>query len=80
MKGKAVSAEALALQRVVSAVREVQVASQRLEAHYLQYCDEPPTTLELAGFAAATQELKDSREAFDALVADGRRGKTCGTH
>ncbi|MBC8752295.1 hypothetical protein OKW42_006414 [Paraburkholderia sp. WC7.3d] len=71
MKVKAVSAEASALERVVSAAREVQAASQRLEAHYLQYPDEPPTTLELARFAAAMQELKDAREAFDALVAKG---------
>ncbi|OUL80451.1 hypothetical protein [Paraburkholderia hospita] len=68
MKDKKVSAEASALVRVVSAAREVQAASQRLEAHYAQAPDEQPSTLELARFAAAMQELKDAREAFDALV------------
>ncbi|MFP3558714.1 hypothetical protein SB861_49870 [Paraburkholderia sp. SIMBA_049] len=68
MKDKKVSAEASALERVVSAAREVQVASQRLEAHYAQTPEEQPSTLELARFAAAMQELKDAREAFDALV------------
>ncbi|SOE87039.1 hypothetical protein SAMN05446935_7587 [Burkholderia sp. YR290] len=68
MKEKKVSAEASALERVVSAAREVQSVSQRLEAHYTQAADEQPSTLELARFAAAMQELKDAREAFDALV------------
>ncbi|MFM0005650.1 MULTISPECIES: hypothetical protein [Paraburkholderia] len=54
MKEKAVSAEASAL--------------ERLEAHYAQAPDEQPSTLELARFATAMQELKDAREAFDALV------------
>lgn len=40
-----------------------------LEAHYAQAPDEQPSTLELARFASAMQELKDAREAFDALVA-----------
>ena len=70
MKEKAVSAEASALERVVSAAREVHAASQRLEAHYAQAPDEQPSTLELARFASAMQELKDAREAFDALVAN----------
>jgi len=69
MKEKAVSAEASALERVVSAAREVHAASQRLEAHYAQAPDEQPSTLELARFASAMQELKDARDAFDALVA-----------
>jgi predicted negative regulator of RcsB-dependent stress response len=68
MKEKKVSAEASALERVVSAAREVQAASQRLEVHYAQTPDEQPSTLELARFAAVMQELKDAREAFDALV------------
>jgi len=68
MKDKKVSAEASALERVVSAAREVQAVSQRLEAHYEQDPEEQPSTLELARFAAAMQELKDAREAFDALV------------
>lgn len=69
MKDKHISSESRALERVVSAAREVQAASLRLEAHYARHSDAPPTTLELARFAAAMQELKDAREAFDALVA-----------
>ena len=69
MKEKAVSPEASALERVVSAAREVQAASQWLDAHYAQTPDEQPSTLKLARFASAMQELKDAREAFDALVA-----------
>ena len=65
---KKVSAEARALERVVSAAREVQAASLRLEAHYAEGLHEQPSTLESARFAAAIQELKDAREAFDALV------------
>jgi cytochrome c-type biogenesis protein CcmH/NrfG len=68
MKGKKVSAEACALERVVSAAREVQAASLRLEAHYAEHPNELPSTLELARFAAAMQELKNAREAFDTLV------------
>ncbi|QBR02487.1 tetratricopeptide repeat protein [Paraburkholderia pallida] len=68
MTGKKVSAEASALERVVSAAREAQAASQRLKAHYAQAPDEQPSTLELARFAAAMQELKEAREAFDTLV------------
>lgn len=63
--------EARALERVVSAAREVQAASLWLEAHYARHSDTQPTTVELAQFAAAMQELKDAREAFDALVANG---------
>ncbi|CAB3795317.1 hypothetical protein LMG28614_04150 [Paraburkholderia ultramafica] len=68
MKENKVSAEARALERVVSAAREVQAASLRLEARYAEDPHEQPSTLELAIFAAAMQELKDAREAFDALV------------
>ncbi|MGF6638457.1 hypothetical protein OKW38_000523 [Paraburkholderia sp. MM5496-R1] len=68
MKAKKVSAEARALERVVTAAREVQAASLRLEAHYAGDPRKQPTTLALARFAAAMQELKDAREAFDALL------------
>ena len=64
MKEKKVSAEASALERVVSAAREVQAASQRLETHYAQAPAEQPSTLELARFAAAMQELKERAGSF----------------
>ena len=60
--------EALALERVVSAAREVHAASIALEAHFADHDSRQPSTLELARFAAAMQELKDARQAFDDLV------------
>jgi hypothetical protein len=63
------SHEALALERVVSAAREVYAASTALEAHFGEEGGRHPSTLELARFAAAMQELRDAREAFDVLVS-----------
>ena len=65
---KARSAEAFALERVAAAAREVQVASTALKAHFAEDGGRQPSTLELARFAAAMQELKDAREAFDLLI------------
>jgi hypothetical protein len=62
------SSEARALERVANTAREVQAASIALEAHFSNGASHAPTTLELARFAAAMQELKDAREAFDALM------------
>jgi hypothetical protein len=62
------SAEAFALERVASAAREVQAASTALKAHFAADGGRQPSTLELARFAAAMQELKDAREAFDRLI------------
>jgi hypothetical protein len=63
------SDEALALERVAVAAREVQAASTVLQAHFAVDGGRQPSTLELARFAAAMQELKDAREAFDLLIA-----------
>lgn len=68
-KKNALSHEALALERVVSAAREVYAASTALEAHFGEEGGRQPSTLELARFAAAMQELRDAREAFDVLVS-----------
>jgi hypothetical protein len=65
------SPEAQALARVAVAAREVQAASTALEPHYSGDGTRHPSMLELARFAAAMQELKDAREAFDLLLADG---------
>jgi hypothetical protein len=65
------SDEALALERVAAAAREVQAASTALKAHFADEGARQPSTLELARFAAAMQELKDAREAFDLLISDG---------
>jgi hypothetical protein len=64
------SPEAQALERVALAAREVQAASTALKPHYSGDGTRQPSMLELARFAAAMQELKDAREAFDLLVAD----------
>ena len=65
---KSQSAEALALERVAAAAREVQAASTALKSHFAAHGGRQPSTLELARFAAAMQELKDAREAFDLLI------------
>jgi hypothetical protein len=65
------SPEAQALARVAVAAREVQAASTALEPHYSGDGARQPSMLELARFAAAMQELKDAREAFDLLLANG---------
>jgi hypothetical protein len=65
---KSQSDEAFALERVASAAREVQAASTALKAHFADDGARQPSTLELARFAAAMQELKDARDAFDLLI------------
>jgi cytochrome c-type biogenesis protein CcmH/NrfG len=62
------SDEALALERVAAAAREVQAASTALQTHFAGDGGRQPSMLELARFAAAMQELKDAREAFDRLI------------
>src|ERR1700737_4307273 len=68
-KEKTLSLEALALERVVGAAREVYAASTAREAHFAEDGSRQPSTLEFARFAAAMQELRDAREAFDVLVS-----------
>ncbi|MGF6756764.1 hypothetical protein [Paraburkholderia sp. GAS42] len=68
-KEKTPSYEALALERVVGAAREVYAASTALEVHFGEEESQQPSTLVLARFAAAMQELGDAREAFDVLVS-----------
>ena len=63
------SHEAFVLERVAAAAREVQAASTALKSHFAADSGRHPSTLELARFAAAMQELKDAREAFDLLIA-----------
>jgi len=71
--GKPRSDEAIALERVVDAAREVHAASIALEVSFAEKGSEKPSTLQLARFAAAMQELRDAREAFDKLVSGGER-------
>ena len=63
------SPEAVALERIAAAAREVQAASAALEEHFDGNGGAQPSTLELARFAAAMQELRDAREEFDRLMA-----------
>jgi hypothetical protein len=49
------SGEALALERVAAAAREVQAASTALKAHFMEDGGRQPSMLELARFAAAKQ-------------------------
>jgi hypothetical protein len=69
-KSKDKSSEAKALECVANAAREVQAASVALEALFSDGASHAPTTLELARFAAAMQELKDARQAFDAWIIE----------
>ena len=68
---KSQSDEAFALERVAAAAREVQAASTAMKSHFATRGGRQPSTLELARFAAAMQELKDAREAFDLLIVGG---------
>ncbi|MEA3096945.1 hypothetical protein [Caballeronia mineralivorans] len=70
---KSQSDEAFALERVAAAAREVQAASTASKSHFAVDGGRQPSTLELARFAAAMQELKDAREAFDLLIVGGTK-------
>ena len=63
------SDEARALERVVSAARDVQAASTALERHFTSDGGRQSSTPELVRFEAAMQELWDARQAFDALLS-----------
>ncbi len=76
-QSKKKSSEARALERVANAAREVQAASAALEVHFSDDASHTPTTLELARFAAAMQELKDARQAFDVSMSE-RNAKEAG--
>jgi hypothetical protein len=67
------SPEAIALMRIAAAARDVQSASAALEKHFSDSGGTQPSTLELARFAAAMQELRDAREEFDRLLSQGRQ-------
>lgn len=75
---KSQSDETFALERVAAAAREVQAASIALQAHFAEDGGRQPSMLELARFAAAMQELKDAREAFDLLIV-GNTDRRSGT-
>jgi hypothetical protein len=64
------SPEAIALERIAVAAREVQAASAVLEMRFGGAPRAQPSTLELARFTAAMQELLSAREEFDRVIAN----------
>jgi hypothetical protein len=72
-KERVVSLKAQALERIVHAAREVYAASTTVQANFGEGGIPEPSTLELVKFAAAMQELKEAREAFDAMVSARQR-------
>lgn len=63
------SREALALERVIGAAREVYEASTELKTHFSGPGARQSAAPDFARFAAAMQELKVAREAFDPWVS-----------
>jgi hypothetical protein len=63
------SEEASAIERVANAAREVQIASQALEAQFNAGADATGRTLPLVRLTAAIGELQAARDALDALLA-----------
>lgn len=61
--------EAAAIERVANAAREVQSASQALEARFNAQDDGPERTLPLARLTAAISQLQSARDALDGLLA-----------
>ncbi|MFM0031889.1 hypothetical protein PQR70_37350 [Paraburkholderia madseniana] len=64
------SPEAIALERIAVAAREVQAASAALEKRFGGALGAQSSTLELARFAAAMQELLNARAEFDRVMAN----------
>jgi hypothetical protein len=75
-KERIVSLEAQALERIVSAAREVYAASAALQANFGEQGSRQPSMLGLVRLAAAMQELTDAREAFDAMVSEKWRDES----
>jgi hypothetical protein len=65
------NAEAAAVERVASAAREVQRASQALEENFNAGAGAMRRALPLARLTAAIGELQAARDALDALLARG---------
>jgi hypothetical protein len=67
------SREAVALARVAEAAREVQAASNAIEARFTAIGERQASVLELARLTAAVQELEDARLALALVIDDGNR-------
>ncbi|WP_454712494.1 hypothetical protein [Cupriavidus nantongensis] len=62
--------EAQAMERVVAATRQVQVAFTALQAHYPPHGSGKPSKLALQTFDAALQALEDAQATFDEILND----------
>ncbi|CAG9170339.1 hypothetical protein LMG23992_01553 [Cupriavidus laharis] len=62
--------EAQAMQRVVDATRQVQVAFAALQSQYPPQGSGKPSKLALQTFDAALQALEDAQAAFDEILND----------
>ena len=62
--------EAQAMERVVSATRQVQVAFSALQSHYPPAGSGKPSKLALQTFDAALQALEDAQATFDEILND----------
>jgi len=64
------SEEARAMDRIVSATRQVQTAFTALQGHFPPTGDGRPSQIALQTFDAALQELEDAQGAFDTMLND----------
>ncbi len=62
--------EAQAMERVVNATRQVQVAFTALQSHYPPEGSGKPSKLALQTFDAALQSLEDAQATFDEILND----------
>ena len=62
--------EAQAMESVVAATRQVQVAFTALQAHYPPQGSGKPSKLALQTFDAALQALEDAQATFDEILND----------
>ncbi|TXI81228.1 MULTISPECIES: hypothetical protein [unclassified Cupriavidus] len=62
--------EAQAMEQVVNATRQVQVAFNALQGHYPPQGNGKPSKLALQTFDAALQALEDAQATFDEMLND----------
>ncbi|MDT6963990.1 hypothetical protein QTN24_21000 [Cupriavidus sp. SZY C1] len=62
--------EAQAMERVVNATRQVQVAFTALQGQYPPQGSDKPSKIALQTFDAALQALEDAQAAFDEVLND----------
>jgi hypothetical protein len=67
--------ETRAMERVLTATRQVQAAFASLQSQFPPQGDGHPSKFALQTFDAALQELEDAQAAFDALLGDLLDGK-----